>query len=79
MRTTTRPTLHDTGTLDCDGRRYTIQTYYPLGTKHPEYRMTYVWERSAVLHGESHVFASDDAFIAWLAHFDEPKQLDLLL
>ena len=74
MRTTSRPTLVHSGTVERGGREYTIQTYYPRGTADRSYWMLYVWERNAVLSGDSRVFADAQAFQHWLAKQPAPTQ-----
>lgn len=64
----------NTGTLRVNGREYRIDTYYPLGTQRPEYKIFNVWERDAVRKGESFVFASEDGFFNWLEHIEQEQK-----
>lgn len=64
----------NTGTLTIHGKTYAIDTYYPLGKRRPEYKIFCVWEKHAVLRGESHTFASEEGFIDWLDKVQEPVQ-----
>jgi len=68
----------NTGILTIHGKTYAIDTYYPLGKRRPEYKIFCVWEKSAVLRGESHTFASEDGFIDWLDEVQAPRQMGLL-
>jgi hypothetical protein len=56
----------NTGIVTIHGKQYRIDTYYPCGLSQPNYKMFHVWEKGAVLKGESHTFASEDGFINWL-------------
>ena len=77
MNRNTRPIYENTGTLRIHGKDYRIDTYYPMGKAKPSYAIFHVWERSAVREGESHTFASEDGFIAWLEKVQAPTQLGL--
>ncbi len=66
MNRKNQPRYVNNGTVRIHNREYRIDTYYPAGLAHPNYKMFHVWEKDAVRQGESHTFASEDGFIHWL-------------
>lgn len=77
MRNTSRPTLVHSGIVEKNGREYNIKTYYPRGTADRSYWMLYVWEKNAILSGDSQVFADGQAFQRWLSSQPAPTQMML--
>ncbi len=66
MNRKTRPTYVNNGTIRIYGREYRMDTYFPMGKAHPEYKIFHIWEKTAVREGESFTFASEDGFFDWL-------------
>ena len=68
-----RQEIVNTGILNINNREYHLQTIYPMGRKRPQYQMWYVWENTK----PGQVFASEDAFGAWLDRMQQPTQAKL--
>lgn len=69
-----RQEIVDTGIINIHGREYHLQTIYPMGRKRSQYQLWYVWENTK----PGQVFASEDAFVAWLNRMEQPVQMPLL-